>query len=97
MNIISVVDRLPGPETVEDVSLSAKRRWKLAANFLKDNKEYRPPTLTQVAGEMDSLVLEGFDKGMPLEFKAAFTLYEVKRGGNIEWHCKGTTRQRKVC
>ena len=27
----------------------------------------------------NSLVLEGFDKGMPLEFKSSFTLYEVKR------------------
>ena len=83
MNTISPTDRLPGPVRVEEVSLSAKRRWKLAASFLKDNMKYRPPTLNQLAGELDSLVLEGFDKGTPLEFKSLFTLYEVKKGDSL--------------
>jgi uncharacterized protein (DUF2235 family) len=83
MNAISAADRLPGPARVEEVSLSAKRRWKLAASFLKDNKEYRPPTLNQIARELDSLVLEGFDGGKPLEFKSSFNLYEVKKGDSL--------------
>ena len=50
---------------------------------MKQRLLYRPPTLNQLAGELDSLALEGFDKGSPLEFKSLFTLYEVKKGDSL--------------
>jgi LysM repeat protein len=80
MNRFSAADRLPGPVSLEEVSLSAKRRWKLAAKYLKDNRPYRPATLNLAAKELDALPLEGFENGTPLETKSSFRPYVVKRG-----------------
>lgn len=83
MNAIAAGDRLPGPSKLEEVSLSAKRRWKLRPELLKDKKLYRPATLKNLSHDLDALELEGFESGGPLETKSAFKLYEVKRGDTL--------------
>jgi nucleoid-associated protein YgaU len=78
MSKFSANDRLPGPTTVDEVSLSAKRRWKAKPEVLADCKQYRPPTLGEVARELDGLVHVG---AVPpsIETKGEFDLYEVKQ------------------
>jgi hypothetical protein len=49
-----VADRVPGPNAVHEVSVSAQRRWHdLPANIT--GGQYRPATLANVADDLDSI------------------------------------------
>ncbi len=44
-----------GPSTLASVSASARRRWKADPETLPEKKPYRPPTLEELAAELDAL------------------------------------------
>jgi hypothetical protein len=77
MNKFSAADRRPGPASIDEVSLSTKRRWKADPETLADLRQYRPPTLGKIANQLDGLALIGTDP-QSLETKSDFDLYEVK-------------------
>ena len=85
MGLLPRADRTPGPQTLHELSVSAKRRWHEAARDLPEKKRYRPPTLSDVSTALDRLTEADF--GITAENDGAattgFTLYEVQRGDTL--------------
>ncbi|MFZ4606781.1 MAG: LysM peptidoglycan-binding domain-containing protein [Caulobacter sp.] len=85
MGLLRAKDREPGPATLYEVDISARRRWKDLPGNLKGGKPYRPRTLARVAAALDALKPE--DLGLALiETKAepgSFDLYEVVPGDTL--------------
>jgi nucleoid-associated protein YgaU len=80
MNALVAADRMPGPASLRDVSMSARRRWKERAEDLLDKNLYRPRTLERVSSQLDALSDEDVGLGLPPAETGQFTLYEVKKG-----------------
>lgn len=80
MNALAAADRMPGPASINEVSISARRRWKEKADDLLDKKEYRPGTLKNVAAQLDALSAADVGLGLPTAHEGSYTLYLVKRG-----------------
>lgn len=57
-----LTDRM-GPGRVCEVSMSATRRWHVPAESLPERKPYRPPTLSQLASQLDAIELGGIRSG----------------------------------
>jgi uncharacterized protein (DUF2235 family) len=76
-------DRKPGPATIEEVSVSAQRRWLETPQNLKDGVKYRPATLDQVKGELEKLDPAKFGLGAAVESNAKYSMYQVKRGDTL--------------
>jgi len=81
MNRFSADDRMPGPNELRDVSISARRRWHEKQENLKGKATYRPATLnaTKVAIEALDPATIGIGKKTPAK-DIEHTLYQVKRG-----------------
>jgi uncharacterized protein (DUF2235 family) len=59
MKVLPTAPRLPGPGHSTDVSPSAIARWREPAERLPECALYRPPTLSNVANEMNSIMARG--------------------------------------
>lgn len=85
MGLLRANDRKPGPATLYEVDISARRRWKDLPGNLKGGKPYRPRTLTGVAAALDALKPEALGLAL-IETKAepgSFDLYEVVPGDTL--------------
>lgn len=80
MNSLAAADRLPGPSSLDKVSMSARRRWKERAEDLADGKIYRPGTLQEVSAKLDALSADDVGLGLPTADAKGYDLYTVKRG-----------------
>jgi uncharacterized protein (DUF2235 family) len=80
MNAVAAADRMPGPKSLNEVSISARRRWKESATDLLDKLEYRPATLKNVASQLDALSAADVGLGLTSAEEGTYTLYSVKRG-----------------
>ncbi len=77
--ILSKENRLPGPQSIEEVSVSAVRRWQEKPGNLKDSMKYRPKTLSKIAKELD-----GAELIKPLKLaEGTYSIYEVKVGDTL--------------
>jgi uncharacterized protein (DUF2235 family) len=84
MNRIAGADRLPGPQSLHEVSIAAKRRWLEKAESLKDKVRYRPKTLDAVAPLLKDLTPEEFGLGdAGVSAPDIIDTYEVKRGDTL--------------
>jgi len=85
MRWLPEADRRPGPQTLHELSVSAKRRWHEAKRDLPERRRYRPPTLGDVAGALDRL--DPKELGITLAndgvASVGFTLHEVQRGETL--------------
>jgi len=82
-NAIAAADRVPGPATLYEVSVSAQRRWLEEPKNLKDKEPYRPGTLARVKPLFEKLDPAQFGLGAAPEGNAAYTMYMVKRGDTL--------------
>jgi uncharacterized protein (DUF2235 family) len=78
---LSSVDRLPGPQSLSEVSISARRRWHESPDNLSDKSPYRPRTLNGVAGELDKL--DPKELGIGMTPPANFELHVVQKGETL--------------
>ncbi|MDB5429354.1 MAG: LysM family peptidoglycan binding protein [Caulobacter sp.] len=77
-------DRRPGPKALYQVSLSARRRWVDEATNLKDGKVYRPPTLDQVAADLNNIAPAAVGIGPKVvPAVGTFQLHEVGAGETL--------------
>jgi uncharacterized protein (DUF2235 family) len=83
MSLMPHADRVPGPQQLYEVSISAQQRWLETASNLKDNIQYRPPTLAAVAPMLDALDPKKLGIGDALGPDEPFTLYQVKRDDTL--------------
>ena len=85
MRLLPQWDRAPGPQTLHELSVSAKRRWHEAPRDLPERRRYRPKTLSDVQIALDRLKPE--DLGITPENDGVttteFTLHEVVRGETL--------------
>jgi uncharacterized protein (DUF2235 family) len=58
-------DRMPGPRSLSEVSISARRRWHEDAVSLSDLLPYMPPTLNGVAEALNALDPKSLGIGVP--------------------------------
>ncbi len=85
MGLLPRADRSPGPQTLHELSVSAKRRWHEDREALPERRRYRPPTLADVTIALERLKPEDLgvtaaDDGCVSE---GFTLHEVRRGETL--------------
>jgi uncharacterized protein (DUF2235 family) len=86
MNRVASADRKPGPTQLFEVSISARRRWAERAENLSDKVPYRPATLAQVAGPLDSLDAAKLGVGKPAgstRSDGEHEMYHVQRGDTL--------------
>lgn len=76
MALLPAADRTPGPTSLFQVSMSARRRWVEAAENLPERKPYRPPTLDKVRPMLDAIEPATVGVGLP-PFEGDFDLHEV--------------------
>lgn len=79
----AAADRQPGPATIDEVGISAQRRWLSDVKGLKDQKLYRPLTLNGVKPQLDKLNPAEFGLGETVNGNAQYTMYQVKRGDTL--------------
>lgn len=77
--LLSRKDRVPGPDSLFEVSDSAKRRWHEDADSLKDKELYRPKTLDRVADALNQMEIL---KPTPLP-KGTYEHYVIKQGDDL--------------
>ncbi len=101
MRLLPRRDRAPGPQTLHELSVSAKRRWHERPDDLPERRRYRPPPLGDVSNALDRLKPE--DLGITPEndgaATTAFTLYEVQKGdtlARIALHFYGAASEYRV-
>ena len=82
-NFVAAADREPGPATLNEVSISAQRRWLEDPKTLKDKKPYRPRTLDRVKAGLDALDPKKFGLGKEPQGNSEYTMYQVKRGDQL--------------
>lgn len=82
-NKLAAADRLPGPQALHEVSMSARRRWLEDPKNLRDGVKYRPATLHRVQVELDQLNPADFGLGEVADSNAHYTMYQVKRGDSL--------------
>lgn len=75
------VDRMPGPQSLSEVSISARRRWHERPDNLADKAPYRSQTLSGVAAALDALDPRTLGIGLspPINFK----LHVVRKGETL--------------
>jgi len=83
MGLMPHADRLPGPQALYEVAISARQRWLEVPDRLKDRARYRPPTLNRVAPLLDTLDPGKLGVGKVYEDTGSFTLYQVKRNDTL--------------
>lgn len=70
-------DRMPGPTSLAQVSVGAKRRWQEPPELLPEKSAYRPVTLNQIASDLDALPLLGLSES-PDALSEGSKIYIVK-------------------
>jgi uncharacterized protein (DUF2235 family) len=83
MQLLPAEDRKPGPASLFEVSLSARRRWWEPAASLPEGTPYRPPTLARVASALDALNPADLGVGAANAAPGTFQLYRVERGDTL--------------
>ena len=81
-NVFASTDRIPGPPALNQVSMSARRRWLESPDKLPDHRQYRPKTLDAAKHDLDSLNPNDLGLG-PDPGNAHFDMYEVQRGDQL--------------
>jgi nucleoid-associated protein YgaU len=76
-------DRVPGPQELYEVSISARQRWLESASNLQDKVQYRPPTLANVASTLNGLDPANLGIGDSPGADSSFTVYVVKRDDTL--------------
>lgn len=74
-------DRKNGPTTLRDVSVSARRRWHVAAASLPEQAKYNPATLSAVKGALDADV--GQSAPSPVPEPGTFDVVVVMPGDSL--------------
>lgn len=85
MRMLPHADRTPGPQTLHELSVSAKRRWHEARDDLPERRRYRPRTLSDVKVALERLKPEELGITLANDGVAttSFTLHEVVRGETL--------------
>lgn len=84
LNLVASADRLPGPKTLYEISVSAKRRWLEKSEKLKDAVEYRPGTLKAMTDQLNKLDRSKFGLDQEIENDPSkYSTYAVKRNENL--------------
>ena len=74
---LPTADRTPGPLRLEEVSPSARRRWRERPESLPEQSAYRPATLRALAAELDAMS-EPVDETM-----SGFSIHIVRPGETL--------------
>ena len=78
---LSSIDRMPGPQSLSEVSINARQRWHESRDNLFDKSPYRPPTLSGVARALDTL--DPRDIGIGVSPPPNFELHVVQKGETL--------------
>lgn len=82
MKVMPEVDRVPGPDHMYEVSISARRRWLEKPENLKDNATYRPLTLANVSAFLSNLDPKALGVGVETNMEL-LTLHQVVPGDSL--------------
>lgn len=74
-------DRVPGPLSLSEVSINARRRWHERPEELRDGSPYRPQTLNGVVGALNTLDPKSL--GIGVKLPANFKLHVVIQGETL--------------
>jgi hypothetical protein len=84
MNLLPTEDRKPGPRSLFEVSLGARRRWWEPVPMLPEGKLYRPSTLSRVASALNALNPVDLGIGAAAPTQGPFELYCVAKGDTLQ-------------
>lgn len=78
---LTQMDRMPGPQSLSDVSMSVRRRWHEWPEELQDRLPYRPSTLNDVAETITALNPHAL--GIGVKLPTNFKLHVVIQGETL--------------
>lgn len=86
MTAVRPTDRLPGPQSLSELSISTRRRWLQPAGQLPEGELYRPKTLDGVAEILEGLDPADYGIGEPAPGSrpGEFDLHIVQRNDGLQ-------------